>query len=389
MNDPVIYFLGAGASKHVHKDMPLVNDFFRQCTPHLADSTVWTALTSLEWHRAFHRREPELENFAAGIRLSKIGSDDQQAWIRRYCDAFRICESRQRENLETVFTKAERILQETDEDDPYQRLGFLINFLFHKLDAEGNAGSVYKHFATAIRKNVESPGGSQHVIVSYNYETFLEKEFHAVGIWGPSFGYGGIINECVESWNIEAAGILAKTIRFNPEQVRQNRVLIMKPHGCLSWFYDKDDQTRLILMLDKPEANAVVKYNERYWITEWNRQGEPIKPRILAPLIVPPVPAKRRSHAFLWKTDKWLQQHLERARTVVVIGWSMPDADLQQRRMIEDAVLRRWNQIDNLVVCDIQTSPAHYARFEELFRPVKMDVWDKGFSEQFIDHLFE
>ena len=67
MAEGIVYFLGAGASKHIHEDVPLVNDFFEKCLPYLEESTVWVALATLEWCRVFETRVPELENLAGAI----------------------------------------------------------------------------------------------------------------------------------------------------------------------------------------------------------------------------------------------------------------------------------------------------------------------------------
>jgi hypothetical protein len=396
MSEGIVYFLGAGASKHVHDDVPLVNDFFKKCLPYLEEGPVWAALVTLEWYRVFETRVPELENFAAAIWLTE---DSKQAGLAKlYAEKFRNCKERHGENLETVFTRAEHVFQESGDERPLKRLRILINFLFAQIDRKAKSGKAYEDLAATVRSDLEAASGfKQHVFVSYNYDLWLEKSLFSHGVWGPTLGYGHIIKHCVDPLGAIGTGAqhapLVNIAEQNPTQlgnaqVRGNRVFVIKPHGSLSWFWSSDDPSRIALMLEDATGNSNVKYHEKYWLAAVQIGGEFTQPNILEPLIVPPVPAKQRSHPFFWETDKQLQLYLDRAETIVVIGWSLPEADVEQRSAIEHVMRHRCNQVQRLVVCDVSEHQAHYAKFERLFRPENgMDDWRKGFTPEFVRYF--
>lgn len=389
MSDSIVYFLGAGASRHVHCNTPLVNDFFEKCASYVEEPPVWVALMVLEWHRVFENRVPELENFSAAIRLTK--GEEQSKLVKLYAEKFRQSEERRRENLESVFVKAEQ-RKEAGEDEPFQRLAFLINFIFSRLDQEMPHGEAYEKLASVLKEDLEASPNLTHVVVSYNYDLWLEKSLFKHGIWGPTWGYGGPVKWCVKPLDSDEHAPMVEIVEqsLSDSQVFENRVLVLKPHGSLSWCGSRKDPSRLALMLENATDNSNVKYNEKYWFTAIKTGGEITKPTTLEPLIVPPVPSKRRSHPFFWETDQRLQRCLNQARTVVVIGWSLPEADIEQRGMIEHEIRHRYNQVEDLVVCDLDQSQRHYAKFETLFRPKNgIDRWNEGFTSAFVQHFRE
>ena len=58
--------------------------------------------------------------------------------------------------------------------------------------------------------------------------------------------------------------------------------------------------------------------------------------------------------------------------------------------MIEHEIRHRYNQIEDLVVCDLNRDQRHYAKFEVLFRPKNgIDRWNEGFTSVFVQHFMK
>lgn len=406
-NKKILYIIGAGVSASISSDtVPTMNNFFEKAIKMLdADNKVFLITFAFaEEARAFSPN-PDVENL--GIKLgvinrlhekidhrkkdhreSDIVEEELNEYIVNYKKAFMADKLRMHANLEDVFSKLESEKERKDAaDQTYERLQFVINSLFYRLDRDLNdkfKDAIHHDFSDLIA-NLE---GVDQTFISFNYDLWLEKALHAKGIWHPPDGHGYIFKyyspPISDEWNKSGKVIEPKS--FNGH-IGKSKVKVLKPHGSLSWRFGKGHDNGIIILEDDDE-NSCVAYNPTWYYppSEFSKKVE-LK---IFPLIVPPAPNKIRKHPLFWKTDKDILIALKEADTVVIIGWSMPETDQYFRQMVSWALNNREEPIKKLLVCDRQPSiQSLIPKFEAIFRPIETKTYDEGFSRNFVDFLKE
>ena len=66
----IVYIVGAGVSKSIDSDIPVMNDFFEKAIELIDENVAWLAFSAAELARAFPHN-PEIENL--GIKMRVIG----------------------------------------------------------------------------------------------------------------------------------------------------------------------------------------------------------------------------------------------------------------------------------------------------------------------------
>jgi hypothetical protein len=184
------------------------------------------------------------------------------------------------------------------------------------------------------------------VATRYNYDALIEESMpQRESLWTPRGGYGidvtGITHEWSKRW-FSSRGISPRT---------KARVKLHKLHGSLNW---RLNQINKVIIKKRP---YVVK----------SRNGSP---NFEEAAFLPPGWHKRvdrRPYNLIWRNARL---DLERCKTVVIIGYSLPDTDLIARALfLEVARLRkaRKNFIKELHIAD--TSEATRNRIIDLFIP--------------------
>ncbi|MFH1776079.1 MAG: hypothetical protein ABH952_00730 [Candidatus Omnitrophota bacterium] len=158
------------------------------------------------------------------------------------------------------------------------------------------------------------------------------------------------------------------------------------PHGSLSWFYNQEINSYFLLLSD---GNKITDSEGRGYIRDvslsMNGVGE-----LYQSLLVPPQKIKKRSYDIFWNIDKLIGEKLTDCDTVIIVGWSMPDTDIDCIERIKHIVEHRTSQICNLIICDIEKKDSFYSRFESLFRPKNpISVYKNGFCREFISSCFK
>lgn len=157
-NKKILYIIGAGVSASISSDtVPTMNNFFEKAIKMLdADNKVFLITFAFaEEARAFSPN-PDVENL--GIKLgvinrlhekidhrkkdhreSDIVEEELNEYIVNYKKAFMADKLRMHANLEDVFSKLESEKERKDAADlTYERLQFVINSLFYRLDRDLN-----------------------------------------------------------------------------------------------------------------------------------------------------------------------------------------------------------------------------------------------------------
>jgi len=183
-------------------------------------------------------------------------------------------------------------------------------------------------------------------LITYNYDTLIEESMpKSESLWTPRDGYGvdvtGITHEWSKKW-FSSRNISPRT---------KARVKLYKLHGSLNW---RLNQINKVVIKKRP---YVVK----------SRKGAP---NFEGAAFLPPGWHKKVDHRpynIIWHRARL---ELEKCKTVVIIGYSLPDTDLIARALfLEVARLRkaRKNFIKELHIAD--TSETTRNRIIDLFIP--------------------
>lgn len=368
-----IYILGAGASHAELSQMPLMNDFFKILAKHAsyAENDLWRCLTLLDCLRLFKKRHPECENLAAQVwllRLQRKKSPLLQKKVIEYLEVFKKrmeCHELS-ENLEDVFERA-IVAPITYRQNPRHRLLAAINRLFKILISDKDAS--FPIFSEFIKK-ILAKKGRQPVFVSFNYDLILDRVLYDLSGWKPETGYG------YKFENIAPVTSSQQPILRNKKGGED--ILLLKPHGSLSWRYEINlgfDSSRKYLTIDETGAPAQEKYyavdSKKYW-------------KRFCILVVPPISAKSFSDPVLYTTRQRLKQSLQVATTVTIIGWSLPETDIDMKNMIQrifDDIDLRAQQLQELNIVDYKQEKKHFLRLQSLFMAKNNRVYNKGFGD--------
>jgi hypothetical protein len=133
---------------------------------------------------------------------------------------------------------------------------------------------------------------ARDAVISFNYDTVMDE--HLVRFqperWDPAVSFGFSPISGLEAWRSGASS----------EEIVGQPILLLKPHGSLSWVAE-GDRTRLV----EPHP---ARRDDR-------------------PLIVPPQPAKKFSHPDLKSVWTRSRETLRGAAALLIIGYSLPTTD--------------------------------------------------------------
>lgn len=316
--------------------------------------------------------------------INKIDSQLEKI-VDAYKVAFKKDEKRRIANLEKVFSDlASRKEKSPVDSKAYDRFQFLIADLFNQLDKV--LSEQFSHSAHYELGNfVESSSAFKHTFISFNYDLWLEKALFNKGLWHPKDGHGSYhfkyysppLEDKLRDSDIH------KLKKFSDSN-QGSRVMVLKPHGSLSWRFGKDYNNGIVIL--EGDENSCVTYNSTWHFpASYFQEGAELD---ITPLIVPPTPNKNRSHPLFQKTERDIIEALAKADVVVIIGWSMPDTDQYVRTMLKRALSSRKEQIKKIVICHKgDRSDKLLSKGEGIFRPKETRVYDEGFSKKFVDFL--
>lgn len=183
-------------------------------------------------------------------------------------------------------------------------------------------------------------------LATFNYDTIIEESMPLNDpVWTPRGGYGvevtGITHEWTKKWFFNR----------NIESSKKAQVKLYKLHGSINWRLN--------------QINKVVLKNRPYVVKA--RRG---RPNFEDAAFLPPGWHKRvdrRPYNIIWRNARL---ELEKCKSLVIVGYSLPDTDLIARALfLEVARSRkaRKNFIKELHVADV--SEATRKRIIDLFIP--------------------
>lgn len=318
--------------------------------------------------------------------INKIQSQLEQI-VSAYKVAFKKDGKRRIANLEEVFSDlASRKEKSRDANNAYERLQFLIARIFYELDKDlSNKFSNAAHHD--LSEYVTSSHQFKHTFISFNYDIWLEKALFNKGLWHPNDGHGSYHFKYYSPPLEDNVGVedVNKPKEFSDGN-QKSKVMVLKPHGSLSWRFGKDDNNGIIIL--ESDENSCVTYNKTWdFPPAYFQEGPELS---LTPLIVPPIPNKIRTHLLFRKTDQDITEIVAQTDVVVIIGWSMPETDRYTKEIFLGALNGRKEGIKKVIICDKGgMGKTLSTKFETIFRPRETRVYDEGFGRKFVDFLKE
>lgn len=383
----ITYFIGAGLSKSLQSEalrIPAMWDFTATMADYLHDDVVLTAMAELENARLYEHKSDEAESIAARL----VDSPTDRSPVVR--EAFReALKKRRPESIESLLERSLQLSGNQSATSAHQRFKYAINRLFCLVGWNVNFGPL-EHFLQ-VRMNQDA---TCHTFVSFNYDLLLDFAVQKTASrWMPDTGYGFNIPYCVTDNPYPTGDGPGSSVRAVPfgGLARDNTVTILKPHGSLNWLVPYQvpyvQSSRGIEFLDGPPTMPLTREGRlRYWCSSENFQRIQLPgqlPSEVGICILPPSSAKLSELSFIKASRENEFNALVSADEVVVIGWSVPDTDVDQDDLIKRAMSKRSKPIRSLTVVNREASPAYFERLACLFRvdSLALRIHNGGFAD--------
>src|SRR5208337_1662701 len=266
------------------------------------------------------------------------------------------------------------------------RISFVINAIFCAVEWNIDWDCLDKF----LRK-VLQPQDAKHTFVSFNYDLILDRGVQRLSpemgyVWDPLNGYGFNSRETIELENsveaipgpADAGGLesgAGKGVKLDAQ--RQSNIRILKPHGSVNWVvpftgnYDAFCDVPPHVVTD---SNGTLMYSTEYEPVSWHGL-----------FLIPPAEGKRSSLSFIQRILDIERQVVRDADEIYILGWSMPQTDTDQVRLIGDAVRQRSAPLKNLTVVNRGAQIDYFGRVASTFGIERREV--RVFNEGFFDFV--
>jgi len=330
---------------------------FVQVMAHYAsrDDVVLMALIGLEGEGCFEHKNHVLKALANDIRPKRHRRKLLAGVLHRDPESIEALLS-SAERIDRRFTKLTHRSLLAAINDPVLRTQYAISRMFFRIGWRLRLDTLKQYLALRARQP-----RSRHTFVSFNYDLVLEHALEAAGAsWSAKAGYGVRFAWAILEDPSEGAGApvvpLAGTAASN--------IRVLKPHGSLNWLLPSDGRTRL------PVVATTVEGHVRYIGSTETHAGirflDELPVRV-APFILPPTSSKNTDLAILRNLRKKEAAALQSADELYVIGWSIPRTDVDQVKLIQQAVARRQKPFSRVVVVNYRQPERYYHRVARLF----------------------
>src|ERR1039458_7697080 len=352
----ITYLIGAGLTKSLETSgwpVPAMWDFTSTMASYIDDDIVLTTMAELENAGLYQGRSDDAANLA--VRIVGKSADRSPATRAAFRETLK---KRPPESIEDLLERSLRLSRNPAAESAHQRFKYAINRLFCIVGWNVNWGPLDRFLQTQINRS-----GTQHTFVSFNYDLILDFAVQRASVeWKPDTGYGFNIPFYVAD-DLPPAEKVAGTLDFVQAMkfargATAGKVTILKPHGSLNWLvpyqtpYAQTPQG--VKFLDKPPIMPLTRAGAvRYWCSNHNFQYISLPdemPTEIGICILPPSSAKRSELSFVKASREAECNALTYADEVVVIGWSVPETDIDQAELIERAVKRRSKQLQSLTI---------------------------------------
>lgn len=149
-------------------------------------------------------------------------------------------------------------------------------------------------------------------VLTFNYDTLIEESFGSKGLWTPRGGYADELHGIRSSWCkrwFDDRGI--------PDH-RESKLRLLKLHGSINWTTYKSGQIKL---KDRPFVVRGRRFEKVSILPPgWNKKIDKLP------------------YKLLWKRARL---RLEQCKTLIIIGYSLPEADLLAKALFSEVVRLR------------------------------------------------
>ncbi len=191
----------------------------------------------------------------------------------------------------------------------------------------------HKNLFTLLQKNT--------TVITFNYDMVIEENIPNTETWNPERGFlagvSGTRSEWAEKWREQRSSDLRK----------RSGIILLKMHGSIGWRLYENKRIRL---KDRPYSV---------------RSGKPETVAILGPGWKKEI--DKNPYMQFWGEARL---RIERANTILIVGYSLPETDLMARALFAEAIRskkakRKW--LKKLYVVD--PSEEIKEKFASLFSP--------------------
>jgi hypothetical protein len=204
-------------------------------------------------------------------------------------------------------------------------------------------GNPTKPNLSKLHRTILSNLEAGDTIVTFNYDLVVEESFGANALWSPVDGYGVKAHGKTQDW-------CRKWLKEHGSATK-SRLLLLKLHGSINWTLYRNKQIRL-----KPRPYVVR-----------TKKGSPVFEHVS---VLPPGWNKRIDRNPYRRFWRQARLRLERCKSLVVVGYSLPETDLLARALLSEVVrlrAERQAHLDQLHVADPNDDVKQ--RFIDLFMP--------------------
>lgn len=190
--------------------------------------------------------------------------------------------------------------------DAYQWLSHITHLMCYALrHAKENSAGTYKRFASKLNLDVAWDEHADRV-VTFNYDDLLDQ--HLLHLHEPTKVYFDRIRKSVEA--------------SDRRDGQHPFPMLVKLHGSVNWRCRDSDFEKIIKGSPTP---ADPEWLDPVWLSS---VGTPRPDETVYPLMIPPLPVKPITSVslfqYLWTVA---YEYLHEAQSIVVCGYSLPDAD--------------------------------------------------------------
>jgi hypothetical protein len=372
----IVYFIGAGLTKSLeiaNWPVPMMWDFVSVMASYLDDNVILATTVDLERANLYESMSPAAKRLAETMFVKS--ANPEPAARAAFKEAL---EKRNPESIEAVLERSLGDSANFSAQGAHQRFKYAINRLFCLVGWNVRWAPLERFVQRQFQQHE-----AEHTFVSFNYDLILDRAVQRLSVdWGPATGYGIEIPFYVtdDLPLIEMNGGPVDSVSAAPFVARRaSRVHILKPHGSLNWlvpYRTPYEQPREGLKSkDGPVIVPVTSDGAvRYWPSTHTFQAVSLPgelPTEIGTCLLSPSSAKRSELPFLKRSREMEIDALANADEIFVIGWSVPETDLDQADLIATAMRRRLEQkksMERITVVNRGAATVYFQRLAELFR---------------------
>jgi hypothetical protein len=361
-----VFLLGAGASRAYHasptgQKMPLARDFFNVFESLDIASNPWVLREGLVHYLSSYMKVDPIQYLESGIDIEELHSEIGSHFLRA---------------LDAEHLSDEHLMERLEVQRAYNELLFIFAATINSVQ-NGPISHAHASIAAAI--------GPEDVIITFNWDTLLDRALAAHGQWSVDSGYGIVPNSVFrDGWSSPSESI--------------GKPLLLKLHGSTNWIvgYQLVLDNKIVLTQEaaadtlwvfesatRPYNCYAGRYMPGYEAFSYGyyppnlldrgrpaQEGKvivsarlrvPWKPEGTAgddgltsmPLIIPPVKEKTYElYGGLFQT-LWgrAEVALSNASQILVIGYSFPKTDHRSSKLFLDAFAKR-SSIPEVIIVD-------------------------------------